>query len=172
MSVETRPVTAKDVPALLPLVEQYWIFEDVAGFDAPAVARELERLCADPLLGSGWVATANGVTVGYLLAVYVFSLEHLGLTAEIDEFFVLPSARGNGIGVSLLRQAEDEFVRRGCTNVSLQLGRGNDRARVFYRAHGYGERAGFELLDKMLPRAWPRPPGRRHDNGESNDPPG
>jgi ribosomal protein S18 acetylase RimI-like enzyme len=105
------------------------------------------------LLGSGWIATAKGAAVGYLLAVYVFSLEHLGLTAEIDEFFVLPSARGNGIGEALLRQAEDEFVRRKCTNVSLQLGRGNDRARVFYRAHGYGERAGFELLDKMLPRA-------------------
>jgi GNAT superfamily N-acetyltransferase len=150
--MEIRPVTVKDVPSLLPLVEQYWIFEDVAGFDGVAVARELERLCADPLLGSGWIATVKGAAVGYLLAVYVFSLEHLGLTAEIDEFFVLPSARGNGVGEALLRQAEDEFARRGCTNVSLQLGRGNDRARAFYRAHGYGERAGFELLDKTLPR--------------------
>ena len=42
-------------------------------------------------------------------------------------------------------------MRRGCTNVALQLGKGNDGARVFYRAHGYNERAGFELLDKMLP---------------------
>jgi hypothetical protein len=38
-----------------------------------------------------------------------------------------------------------------CTNVSLQLGRGNDAAREFYRQHGYSDRAGFELLDKMLP---------------------
>ena len=88
-------------------------------------------------------ASRNGPPVGYLLAVYVFSLEHLGLTAEIDEFFVLPSARGRGIGEELLRLAEAEFVRRGCTNVSLQLGRGNDRARTFYRALGYGERDGL-----------------------------
>ena len=73
-----------------------------------------------------------GQAVGYLLAVYVFSLEHLGLTAEIDEFFVLPSARGKGLGDALLQRAEAEFIRRGCTNVSLQLGRGNDGARVFY----------------------------------------
>ena len=99
---------------------------------------------------SGWVARVRGEAVGYLLAVYVFSLEHLGLTAEIDEFFVLPSARSRGIGEELLRLAEAEFVRRGCTNVALQLGRGNGRARVFYRAHGYGERAGYDLLDKML----------------------
>ena len=150
MNPEIRQATALDIPALLPLVEQYWIFEDIAGFDGPRVGRELARAAASPDLASAWIALANGPPVGYLLAVYVFSLEHLGLTAEIDEFFVLPSARGRGIGEELLRLAEAEFVRRGCTNVALQLGRGNDRARAFYRALGYGERQGYELLAKML----------------------
>jgi GNAT superfamily N-acetyltransferase len=151
MSADIRPITLKDISALLPLVEQYWTFEDVAEFDTARVTKELQRFCADPALGSGWIASVDGKPVGYLLAVYVFSLEHLGLTAEIDEFFVLPSARGKGIGDELLKLAEAEFIRRGCTNVALQLGKGNDRARTFYRAHGYDERDGFELLDKMLP---------------------
>jgi ribosomal protein S18 acetylase RimI-like enzyme len=150
MTPEIRPATPADVPALLPLVEQYWIFEDIEGFDGARVGVELARAAGNPALASAWIATARGQPAGYLLAVYVFSLEHLGITAEIDEFFVLPSARGRGIGEELLRVAEAEFVRRGCTNVSLQLSRGNERARAFYRAHGYGERAGFELLDKML----------------------
>ena len=151
MTADIRSITAKDVAALLPLVEQYWTFEDIAGFESVRVARELEWICAEPKLASGWIASIGGRAVGYLLAVFVFSLEHLGLTAEIDEFFVLPSARGQGIGDELLRLAEAEFVCRRCTNVSLQLGKGNDGARAFYRAHGYEERAGFELLDKMLP---------------------
>lgn len=151
LSADIRAVTASDITALLPLVEQYWIYEDIAHYDDGRVRTQLERMCADPSLASGWIAHSRGQSVGYLLAVYVFSLEHLGLTAEIDEFFVLPSARGRKIGDGLLKAAEAEFVRRGCTNVALQLGRGNDRARVFYRAHGYGERAGYELLDKMLP---------------------
>lgn len=151
MSTDIRPATSNDIPALAGLVEQYWLFEDIAGFDAAPVRRELERVLADPRLGNAWIAHARGEAVGYLIAVYVHSLEHLGLTAEIDEFFVLPSARSRGIGDALLQLAEQEFVRRGCTNVSLQLGRGNDRARVFYRAHGYVDRAGFELVDKKLP---------------------
>jgi len=151
VSTDIRPATASDIPALAGLVEQYWLFEDISGFDAAPVGRELGRVCADPRLGSIWIAIARGEPVGYLIAVYVHSLEHLGLTAEIDEFFVLPSARSRGIGDELLKLAEAEFVRRGCTNVSLQLGRGNDRARVFYRAHGYEDRSGFELIDKMLP---------------------
>ena len=153
MSAEIRPATTHDIPALLPLVEQYWLFEDIEGFDAARVGRELARAVANADLASAWIAIAKGQPAGYLLAVYVFSLEHLGLTAEIDEFFVLPSARGQGIGEELLRLAEAEFVRRGCTNVALQLGRGNDRARTFYRAQGYKERAGYELLDKMLGRS-------------------
>lgn len=151
MNPDLRAVTLADIPLLLPLIEQYWIFEDITGFDGTRVQQELERVLADSRLASGWIAFAGGRAAGYLLAVYVFSLEHLGLTAEIDEFFVLPSARGHGLGDALLRLAEQEFVRRRCGNVSLQLGRGNDKARAFYRRHGYADRAGFELLDKMLP---------------------
>jgi GNAT superfamily N-acetyltransferase len=151
MNGEIRAASVADIPALLPLVEEYWRFEDISPFDPARVGRELERALSDPALMSGWIALARGQAVGYLLAVYVFSLEHLGLTAEIDEFFVLPSARSRGLGEALLRQAETEFLRRGCTNVALQLSRGNERARLFYRTLGYRERSGFELLDKMLP---------------------
>lgn len=145
-----RPISATDIPALLELVEQYWLFEDIAGFEPRAVSAELQRLCDDSRLGAGWLAHDGHRPVGYLLAVYVFSLEHLGLTAEIDEFFVLPSGRGKGTGSALLQAAEAQFRRAGCTNVSLQLGRGNDAAREFYRRQGYADRAGFELLDKNL----------------------
>jgi GNAT superfamily N-acetyltransferase len=142
--------TARDVPALLPLVAEYWSFEAIPRFEAQRVAAQLERLLSEPGLGAGWIAVVEGVAVGYLLAVYVFSLEHLGVTAEIDEFFVLPSQRGNGIGTELLKIAETELLRAGCTNVSLQLSRDNDSARVFYHRHGYTERSAYELLDKTL----------------------
>ncbi len=135
MSADIRPLTAKEIPALLPLVEQYWLFEDIADFDPARIGRELERACADPKLASGWIAFARGAAVGYLLAVYVFSLEHLGLTAEIDEFFVLPSARGKGLGDALLQLAEAEFVRRGMhERLAAARPRQRRRARVLPRA--------------------------------------
>ena len=140
-----------DVSALVPLVQQYWNFEKISGFDAEAVANQLVRFLSAPGLGAGWIAELEGTAAGYLLAVYVFSLEHLGLTAEIDEFFVLPARQGQGVGAELLRLAELEFARLGCTNVALQLSRRNDAARGFYRRHDYRERSGYELLDKSLP---------------------
>jgi GNAT superfamily N-acetyltransferase len=96
------------------------------------------------------VATVYGEPAGYLLAVYVFSLEHQGVTAEIDEFFVLPPHRGLGLGHQMLAVAEAQFRLEGCTNVSLQLGRSNDAARKFYRSNGFEDRAGFDLVSKKL----------------------
>jgi GNAT superfamily N-acetyltransferase len=132
-------------------VAEYWCFERIAGFDTDAVGTQLTSLLSDGWLGAGWLGLRDEVPVGYLLAVFVFSLEHGGLTAEIDEFYVRPQARGSGIGRAMLAAAEAAFVARGCTNVALQLGRGNDAGRAFYLHHGYAPRDGYELLDKALP---------------------
>jgi GNAT superfamily N-acetyltransferase len=148
--LQIRQATTDDVPVLLPLMEAYWAFEGISGFDPPRVSGQLTRLFSEPRLGYGWIAFLDGQPAGYLLAVYVFSLEHLGLTAEIDEFMVLDQHRGHGVGSALLGIAESTFTRAGCTRVSLQLSRHNDAARAFYHRQGYSERSGYELLDKAL----------------------
>jgi len=145
-----RRAVAADIPALVALVGLYWDFEHIDGFDEKRTRTVLGSFLANPALGCGWIAEHSGKTVGYLLACYVFSLEHGGMTAEIDEFFVLPSHRGSGLGRRMLTNAEGTFLEVGCTNVALQLGRGNDAARAFYRRSGYRERDGYELMDKML----------------------
>jgi ribosomal protein S18 acetylase RimI-like enzyme len=145
-----RPVTANDVPVLLGLVKRYWEFEDIPGYDPARLSPQLAWLFSQSHLGSAWIAFADDQPAGYLIGVYVFSLEHAGLTAEIDEFFVLPAHRARGIGSALLQAAETAFIAAGCTNVSLQLAHSNDSARRFYRRNGYAERSGYELLDKML----------------------
>lgn len=71
----TRQATPSDVPALLPLVADYWSFEGIPGFEAQRVAVQLKRLLSEPTRGAGWIAVVEGVAAGYLLAVYVFSLE-------------------------------------------------------------------------------------------------
>lgn len=148
--MRVRAADAADVESLLPLVEAYWQFERVQGFDSTRVASQLRRVLSTPSLGNGWVASEGTTILGYLLAVYVFSLEHLGLTAEIDEFYVQEGSRRASVGSQLLFAAEEEFKKRGCTNVSLQLGRENDAAREFYLRKGYCSRDGYELLEKGL----------------------
>jgi len=142
--------TVDDIGALLPLVEQYWRFENIEGFDPARMRALLTKVLEDASLGRVWISRVYGEAAGYLLAVYVFSLEFQGQTAEIDEFYVIPQHRGLGIGAAMLAAAEAQFRTEGCTNVALQLGRSNEAARKFYQQHGFEGRAGFELVSKLL----------------------
>ncbi len=103
-----------------------------------------------PERGACWVAEHGAAPAGYLLAVYLFSLEHGGMMAEIDELFVRPNVRGAGFGTALLAESEREMTKAGIVRVQLQLGVTNDRARGFYERHGFRSRSGYELLDKAL----------------------
>jgi GNAT superfamily N-acetyltransferase len=139
-----------DVSNIAPLVGRYWEFEGIAGFHVPRIEALLVELLSTPDRGAIWVAeTAAGLS-GYLLAVFMFSLEHGGLMAEIDELFVLPEMRVAGVGALLLAAAERDMAARGVRRLQLQLGVENRRGRAFYLRHGFVARRGYELLDKSL----------------------
>jgi GNAT superfamily N-acetyltransferase len=150
----TRPViriaSEHDVPALVGLVEQYWSFEHIPGFDRPRIERLLREALSAEARARCWLAEQGGELGGYLLAVLVFSLEHGGLMAEIDELFVAPAFREQGLGAALLSHAERVLQERGVRRVQLQLGSANARARDFYAARGYARRSSFELWDKAI----------------------
>jgi len=149
-NVNIRPASAADIAHLVDLVREYWTFEGIDGFHQARTRACLRFFFKKPALGCLWLAEQESTPVGYLLACYVFSLEHGGLTAEIDEFFLLPEHRGAGLGRRLLETAEKAFVGAGCTNVALQLSHANDPGRAFYTHFGYHAREGYDLLDKML----------------------
>jgi GNAT superfamily N-acetyltransferase len=148
--VVIRRASPADAGAIAALAEQYWAFEGLDGFDRGRVAALLAQALADPARAAAWLAEAGGVPVGYLLAVLLFSLEHGGTMAEIDELFVVPAARGAGAGVALVRAAEEALRRLGVHRLQLQLGVANERGRAFYRRAGFSARASFELWDKAL----------------------
>lgn len=148
--VRIQTATVADIPAILGLVEQYWKFEDIADFDADRVGALVNQLTRQSHLGAIWVARAAADCLGYMLVVFVFSLEFGGLVAEIDEFFVTDAARSRGIGRALLAAVESHLGRAGCVGMQLQLGKKNRAAGNFYRRFGYVERNDYQLLYKRL----------------------
>lgn len=145
-----RPATRADIAGIATLAERYWEFESIAGFDRDRIEALLGELIAAPQRGACWVAEAEGRLHAYLLAVFMLSLEHGGLMAEIDEVFVSQEMRSAGLGTQLLEAAERDLAARGLMRLQLQLGVDNEGARRFYERHGFHRRAGYELLDKPL----------------------
>ncbi|MFK7966970.1 MAG: N-acetyltransferase family protein [Burkholderiaceae bacterium] len=150
-----REATALDAKAIMPLIQQYWAFEDLPGFSESAIEAPLSNLLSDKRLGQGWVALEQDEAVAYLLVVYVFSLEHQGLTAEIDEFFIAEPYRSAGLGHAMLNEAEAAATIAGCSNLSLQVSDQNQPAIRFYRHTGFEDRAGYRLLEKSVGSAHP-----------------
>jgi hypothetical protein len=68
-AVNIQVAAPSDVEVLLPMVEQYWRFEAIEGFDATRMRKLLTRVLEDQNLGRAWVATLYGEPAGYLLAV-------------------------------------------------------------------------------------------------------
>jgi GNAT superfamily N-acetyltransferase len=151
MAIATiRMAAVEDAPVLGALVEHYWRFEQIQNYDRVRIEALLEILLGDSRAGAAWLAYDGATAIGYVLLVYVFSLENGGLAAEIDELYVRDDRRGAGVGAQLVAVSESFLATLGCKNVALQLGRNNHAARAFYEKRGYSSRAAYELLEKNL----------------------
>jgi GNAT superfamily N-acetyltransferase len=150
MPATIRLARESDADKIATLVARYWKFENIAGFDRPRIVTLLEDFLRQPQRGHCWMAEEDGQLSGYLLAVYLFSLEYGGMMAEIDEFFVLEDKRSSNIGTAMLKTAGDAMAKQGIVRVQLQLGSENLNGKRFYERHGFSPLRGYDVLNKSL----------------------
>lgn len=63
---------------------------------------------------------------------------------------VNPELRGQSIGRSLVRAAEDLLLQRGCPKVNLMVRTGNEAVLEFYRQLGYGVDAVVTMSRRLI----------------------
>jgi len=75
-----------------------------------------------------------------------------GCSAEIEEIWVQPSARGQGLGAHLLRSAVAECRRRGIESIELRVTPDDQEIGIptFYTKQGFTDRGRviYEYLDE------------------------
>ena len=75
--------------------------------------------------------------VGLAVLAYMWTLEHGGRVAWLDELFVVPEQRGRGIGHILLQHALVIAEEMGCRVVQLEVELGHERAEHLYQRAGF-----------------------------------
>lgn len=88
-----------------------------------------------------FVAVDNGLIVGFVSLSFRNSLWQEGLLANIDELVVDDSARGQGIGKSLVEYVTDQARKIGCTRIELDSAFHRTDAHAFYEHLGFEQRA-------------------------------
>lgn len=103
---------------------------------ARSIIEDLESDASDCVC---WVARLSngGKAVGVMLANYNWSLKFAGRALWIEELYVTPSARRNGIGRLLVERVLDFSENNGICGVDLEAYQGNTPASILYRSLGF-----------------------------------
>ncbi|GGY69007.1 GNAT family N-acetyltransferase [Pseudoduganella albidiflava] len=86
-----------------------------------------------------WVAVSGDDVIGVLAQNYVLPLNTAAQYAVVSAFVVDEAVRRSGAGRALMRCAEREAVRRGCTHTELSSSMRRPVAHLFYLDYGFVE---------------------------------
>lgn len=149
-----RLLKNQDLPDLVKLARAYWSFEKITGFRPNRYQRIATRILKNASLGRIWIALEGDRLIGYLIVVFLMSLEYGGMAAEIDELYVDGSERGGGVGKALLRAAGRELLQKGVVQVSLRVGKSNSKGIRFYKNLGFRQRNKCLVMDRKTRAGW------------------
>jgi ribosomal protein S18 acetylase RimI-like enzyme len=150
MDPSFRPAQAGDVPLILRLMEDFYR-DTSTPLDSEAARGALAALVADPALGRVIVIELGTEPAGYVVLSLGFSLEFLGRDAFVDELYVVPEHRGQGLGKAAIRELESVAAGLGVKALHLEVGPDNESALSLYRGTGFEDRR-HRLMTKLLPR--------------------
>ena len=126
----------EDVPLLLGLMEPFNVLEHTP-WDPTAKDRALRTLLADPNLGVVGLLMASDGPAGYFVLTWGYDLEWDGRDSFLTELFLLPEARGRGLGSQALEHAEALARQHGARALHLMVRDENVAARRLYARKGY-----------------------------------
>jgi ribosomal protein S18 acetylase RimI-like enzyme len=145
-----RPATLDELETLLPFVRGF--YEHFAyPFSEVEKRGTLERVLRDPALGRlFFIASPAADPFGYVFLSFYFSIEYGGLTAFIDEIYIAPGKRSEGLGSAALSSILGLAPALGLSAVHLEVERANTRAAELYARLGFVD-YGRRLLTRRLP---------------------
>ncbi len=124
-----------DIPALVELMGQFYA-ESSYALDRDWATASFAQLLRDEARGAVWIARCGGEPAGHVVLALRHSMEFGGLAGVIDDLFVRPQFRRQGVGTALLSELFDACRKLHVAAVDVEVGPGNVAASALYRAFG------------------------------------
>ena len=120
-------------------------FYSESGFvlDEERAAAGFAALLADARLGRVWLIERDApradrsASDGYIVVAFVFAMEYGGMVAVVDDFYVRPEARGEGLGKDALAEVRRVCSALGMRALRVEVGVNNLLAQAVYRSAGF-----------------------------------
>jgi GNAT superfamily N-acetyltransferase len=155
-----REAGPADVAALVGLMRDFYAEAGYRLVEERASAA-FDELTGRPELGRVWLierdaaaaapgAAGQGEAAGYIVVTFVFAMEHGGPAAIVDDFYVRPEARGEGLGTAALAAVRRACEALGVRALRVEVGADNVVAQAVYRSAGFEPLPGHELMQVAL----------------------
>lgn len=124
-------------------------------FDAPSPGAVALRDRFEALLAADTgmlvlIAVSGGTPLGLAVLVVRPTCFVDGQAAMLEELYVVPERRGEGIGSAILQRALTEATARGVEFFEVGVDEGDVDARRFYERHGFTNEARPGTAERML----------------------
>ncbi|MFH1278981.1 MAG: GNAT family N-acetyltransferase [Candidatus Eisenbacteria bacterium] len=130
------PATAGDRGEILRLLEGQFA-EHRIPFDETVAGGAVDGAFADAGRGLFLIARDAGEGVGFAYLARNWTLEHGGPCAWLEEMYVLPERRSEGVGKRLLEAVLGAAREAGCRAVDLEVDEEHARAERLYERRGF-----------------------------------
>ncbi len=120
-----------------------------------ALGRAIEGLLAHPERGRLLLAEQGGRAIGVAALSFVWTLEHGGRAAWLEELYVEPGSRCGGTGTALLRAALAVAAQAGARAVDLEVEDDHARVTSLYLRHGFRAHTRRRFVRALTPRDEP-----------------
>ena len=134
--LEITPIAASEFGELLPLIAAYQRFYEVEDVDENRNHRFFRRFIAPSDAGLLLGARAGGRLVGYACLYWHFSSTKARETVLMNDLYVEPDVRGEGVGRALIEASLDVARERGAAHLEWQTAPDNHTAQRLYDSTG------------------------------------
>lgn len=137
MNVVIRNAIAEDTESLKKLMTDYIVhFYKKPDPEKGEVAKLIQTLQDNPLLGIQFVAEANGVICGFATLYFTFSTLSLKRAAILNDLYVSPETRGHKVGEQLFQTCLSFIREQDMAYMSWETGKDNLIAQKLYEKMG------------------------------------
>jgi ribosomal protein S18 acetylase RimI-like enzyme len=133
--MRTHLATLEDVEEVADLLGAQ-LEEHSIVLDASSLRSAIRGIVEQPSRGAILVGR-DPRPIGVACLSFVWTLEHGGQSAWLDELYVVPAMRSRGIGTQLLREAMAHAARVGCHAIDLEVDQDHARAQRLYEREGF-----------------------------------
>lgn len=131
-----RRFTAADRAAYLQMAHDFYRSDAVDHVIPDSyIEKTADAVLAGTPFASIYLLEADDQTAGYALLAHTWSQEGGGETVWVDELYLLPQFRGQGLGTAFFTKLRERFPNTA--RFRLEIEPDNEKARALYRRMGY-----------------------------------